>query len=227
MNDTAHAFVEKMDQMIHAPSMRGISHLAAAGVAIVGVIALIAKAPTGMQITAGVIYGLGMALLLTVSGVYHRFKINPRIGPFLRRLDHSMIFVFIASTYTPFLMLALDGGWRIATMVLVWVLCTAGVAVRMAIPHVHRLVLVGMLMGVGWLAVPLIPAMLDALDTRSFVLIAVGGALYTIGAIVYATQRPRLVPNHFGFHELFHLFVVAGAVCHFAAIWPLLTAPVA
>jgi hemolysin III len=214
---------EQVDHIIHAPSLRGLSHLAAAGVAIVGAVVLAINAPTGVQMAAGVIYGIGLTLALVTSGIYHRLKIDPRLGPFLRKLDHSMIFVFVGATYTPFLLLALDNGWRVATMVGVWILATAGVAIRMSVKRVPRLLLVGMLAGMGWAAVPLIPTMLEKLSMTSFVLVAVGGGLYTVGAIVYATRWPRLSARHFGFHELFHLFVVGAAVCHFAAIWPLVT----
>ena len=214
---------DRIDAVVHAPSLRGVSHLLACGVAIVGAVYLAIQAAGTMQLAAAIIYGTGLALALGVSGVYHRLRLRPRLGPALRTLDHSMIFVFTATTYTPFLLLADVGGWRVGTMILIWSMALVGIITRLLWTTVPRWVMVCMYISLGWLAVVLMPALRTHLDPTVFVLIVTGGVLYSLGALVYLLQRPNPFPRVFGFHEIFHVFVVAAAACHFAAVWPLVT----
>lgn len=205
------------------PLLKGISHLVACIAAVFGCVVLAAHAGHPLQLTASLIYGIGLSLALGTSAMYHRVKWKSRAHRLMRKLDHSMIFILIASSYTPFVLLALDGSWRVASIVSVWVLCTSAIIMRMAIRNLPRVVMAILGLGLGGGAIILFPALHHHIPPSSLTLLAVGGGLYIMGAIVYIFKRPNPFPRVFGFHEVFHAFVVAAAVCHFVAIWPLVT----
>lgn len=221
-----HEVGERIEAMVHAPTLRGVSHLLAAVAAVVGAVMLVLQAAGQAQLAASVVYGSGLALALGTSGVYHRMRTRPRAARILRTLDHSMIFVLVASSYTPFLLIAIDGGWRVALLVLVWVLASGGVILRLAVPNMPRAAMAGLYLGLGWTALAMLPKLYGSLSPGTFQLLVIGGVLYTLGALVYIVRRPDPLPRTFGFHEVFHVFVVAAAACHYAAVWPLVTAPV-
>ena len=136
----------------------------------------------------------------------------------LRKIDHAAIYVLIAGSYTPVLFIALDGAWRIATLAAIWAVAVAGVVVTMWFVHAPRWLSAAVYIAMGWFAV--VPAfkLVRVLPVVVTVLIALGGLLYTLGAVVYATRKLDVLPRRFGFHEVFHLFVLAGAVAQFVAI---------
>jgi hemolysin III len=166
-----------------------------------------------------VIYGTGLILAFGVSGIYHRLRIKPRLAGALRRLDHSTIFIMVGTSYTPFLLLGLDGETRVALMIAVWSLCALGIVARLSISSIPRWVMAASYTALGGAAIFLIPVLSSVLSGNVLTLVAVGGALYATGAVVYVAQRPDPFPNGFGFHEVFHMFIIGGAVCHYAAIW--------
>ena len=200
------------------PRLRGLLHAHAAWVAGVAAIVLIALAPTGGARLAALVYGAGMIALFTVSALYHRWPGDPRWKPWLRRLDHSTIFIFIAASYTPVTALVLDGSLRTAVLISVWAGAAAGVALSLAGITAPRIVAAACYLALGWVAVVALPELYRKIGVAPFALLIAGGLLYTLGAAVYAIRRPNLWPRTFGFHEVFHALVIAAALVQFIAI---------
>jgi hemolysin III len=167
---------------------------------------------------AAAVYGGGLCALFGGSALYHRWHGNARWRPLLRRVDHSTIFVFIAASYTPPALLVLDGALRWIVLATVWAGALAGVAFSVAWIGAPRGLVAGCYLALGWVAVVAAPQLVDRLSVAPLALLAAGGVLYTVGALVYAVRRPDPWPRVFGFHELFHAFVVAAAAAQFAAI---------
>jgi hemolysin III len=200
------------------PRLRGLLHAHAAWVAVAASIVLIALAPTADARIAALVYGAGLVALFSASALYHRWWGDPRYKPWLRRLDHSTIFVFIAASYTPVGLLVLDGTMKTVVLVSVWAGAAAGVAMSLAWINAPRTLQAACYVALGWVAVVALPQLADRVGVAPFVLLAVGGALYSVGAAVYALQRPNLWPRTFGFHEVFHALVIAAAALHFVAM---------
>ena len=200
------------------PRLRGLLHAHATWVAAVAAIVLIAIAPTAAARWAAVIYGAAMIALFGFSALYHRWHGNPRWKPWLRRMDHATIFVFIAASYTPVALLVLEPPMRTIVLVSVWAGAALGVALSLAWISAPRLLSAVTYLAVGWVAVIALPELLDRVGAAPLVLLVAGGALYSAGAIVYAIRKPNLWPRTFGFHEVFHALVIAAAAAHFIAM---------
>jgi len=136
----------------------------------------------------------------------------------MQRLDHSMIYVLIAGTYTPFALLVLDGTWSVALLVAVWVGAVAGIVMRVFELPGHRVACSTLYLVLGWLVVLDLPALVRGLSPAELVLVVAGGVLYTLGSIVLLTRRPDPDPEGFGYHEVWHAMMVAAATCHYVAI---------
>jgi len=165
------------------------------------------------------VFGASMIALYTSSATYHMGEWKGRIYRVFRRLDHAMIFVLIAGTYTPFCFNLLEGTERLVTLVLVWGLAILGVGIKFFFPFIPRWVSVALYMATGWLAVLKAHDFSKVLALGGVLLVMAGGVAYTVGAIVYARQRPNPCPRIFGYHEVFHLFVIAGTLTHFLAVY--------
>jgi hemolysin III len=200
------------------PYLRGILHAYAFYFALAAAIVLVAIAPNAEARVASAIYGFGLSALFAVSGLYHRWRWDMRWRPLLRRMDHSTIFLFIASSCTPVAWLVLDGGLRTAALIAVWAGAAGGIAMSVAWITAPRVLVALSYLVVGWAGVIGVPQIVDRLPAAPLVLLAVGGLLYTVGAVVYALKRPNPWPSTFGFHEIFHALVVAAAVTHFVAM---------
>jgi hemolysin III len=200
------------------PLLRGVVHAYAFWAALAATAALVAFAAPGMPRFSAVVYGAGLCALFAGSALYHRWRWDARWRPLLRRIDHSTIFVFIAATYTPVGLLELSGWERPAVLGCVWAGAALGVLVSVVWIQAPRSLTAGLYVLLGWLAVVAAPQLAQALPVAPLVLIVAGGVLYTIGAVVYALRRPDPWPATFGFHEIFHTFVVGAAVAHFVAI---------
>jgi hemolysin III len=197
------------------PLLRGVSHEIAAGVALAGLVALVLLAPGPRARVGALVYGLSLVALFSVSALYHRPTWSPRALLWMRRLDHSAIFLLIAGTFTPLCLLLGDS--RAHTMLaVVWAGAGLGVLRALVWPRAPRLVATALYLVLGWAATPLVPAMYRALGAGSLALLAAGGLLYSAGAVIYATRRPDPFPKVFGYHEIFHALVVAAAGLHFA-----------
>jgi hemolysin III len=206
------------DDLELRPLLRGISHAVTFWFAVAAAIALAALAPSTEARAAATIYGVGLAALFGASAAYHRWRWSPRWRPLLRRIDHSAIFVFIAASYTPVALLVLHGPLRLVILVVAWAGALAGVIVSVAWITAPRVLTAGCYLALGWVAVITLPQLVDRLSVAPLVLLAVGGALYSVGAAVYAARRPDPWPRVFGFHEVFHALVIAAAVVHFVAM---------
>ncbi len=202
------------------PLLRGWFHAGAAVAAVVltGALAWASRAD-GPRLLSMVVFGLSMIELYTVSAVYHIGSWAPRPHRVLRSLDHANIFLLIAGTYTPLCFNVLAGPLRVAILALIWILALAGVILSVVTTRLPRWVGTGLYIGMGWVAVLALPAFLAVLPWPPIALLAVGGALYTAGAVVYARQRPNPFPRVLGFHEVFHLFVIAGGAVLALVIW--------
>jgi hemolysin III len=200
------------------PRLRGVTHAWALWFALVAGSVLALYAPTGLARAAAVVYGAAMCALFAVSGLYHRWRWNPRWRPLLRRIDHSTIFVFIAASYTPVALLVLSGTVQVVVLASVWAGALAGVAMSVAWITAPRVLVAASYLALGWVAVVAMPQLARTLGVAPLVLFAVGGLLYTLGAVVYALRRPNPWPRTFGFHEIFHALVIAAATVHFVAM---------
>jgi hemolysin III len=195
-----------------------VTHVYAFYCATVAAALLIVLAPGGVARGAGAVYGLGLCALFGGSALYHRWRWNPRWRPILQRIDHSTIFVFIAASYTPVCLLVLSGTVRWVVLGTVWAGALGGVALSLAWITAPRVLASACYVALGWVAIIAFPQLVSSLPAVPLVLIATGGVLYTIGAVVFAFQRPNPWPHVFGFHEIFHAFVVLAATAHFVAL---------
>ncbi|MGH3466827.1 MAG: PAQR family membrane homeostasis protein TrhA [Thermocrispum sp.] len=205
------------------PRLRGHIHSWSFLVTMVAGAALIALAATtvsGLAALTASVYVATVLGMFGVSALYHR-KVwaNYQVYTWMKRLDHSMIFLFIAGTYTPFTLLAMPQptGWIVFGVV--WGGAISGVVLKLFWPAAPRWLGVLVYNLVGWVAVFVLPELLDNVGVAALVLLLVGGALYTTGAVMYAMRKPTLWPKVFGYHEMFHAFVAAAALCHMIAIW--------
>lgn len=199
------------------PQLRGWFHLVAAVLAVVVAPVMIALAPDGTRALAA-LYALGVVAVLGVSGFYHRVFWSTRLRSFMRSLDHSMIFVFIAATYTPMSVATLDGDALVAILGVVWGGAAVGIVMRLTWPQAPTWLVAVPYLVVGWAIIPVLDRVLDGLGPGGFSLLMTGGALYTLGAGVYALGRPDPWPARFGFHEVFHVLVLAAIATHYVAV---------
>jgi hemolysin III len=166
----------------------------------------------------GAIYATALAGMFGASALYHRVSWRPALLPWFRRLDHSMIFVLIAGTSTPVTVLALEGVLPVVVLAIVWGGALAGVLLKLVWLGAPRRLMAAVYVVLGWVGILLLPETVVSVGVVPAVLFAAGGALYTAGAVVYMRERPNPRPAVFGFHELFHVFVIAAALAHFIAI---------
>jgi hemolysin III len=200
------------------PLLRGVFHLGAAFAAVAGIVVLVLLADSAAAYVGGAVFASCLVLLYTTSAAYHRVTWSPRLRGLMKRLDHSTIFLLIAGTYTPFCLTVLNTAWGISMLAVVWALAGAGVILKLVWPGGPRWLSVGLYVSVGWLALVAVTELLDWFTLLPLALLAVGGVMYTIGGIVYAIRRPDPFPRVFGYHEVFHLFVVAGSALHFLLV---------
>jgi hemolysin III len=196
------------------PLLRGVSHEVAAVVAAAGGVALYLLAPGPRARLAALVYGACLVSLFAASALYHRPNWSPRPYRWMRRIDHAAIFLLIAGTYTPLCLLLGDGRARL-TLALVWGAALLGIALTLGWPTAPKPLRTAIYVALGWASLPLVPALASVLGARALVLLAAGGALYTVGAVIYATRRPDPFPRVFGYHEVFHALVIAAAALHF------------
>ena len=192
------------------------SHLLGVILAIPGLIWLILQSNGELFRTVGFsIYGMSLVLLYSASTLYHWLPLSPRREDLLRRFDHVAIYVLIAGSYTPVCLVTLRGGWGWSLFGTVWGLAVVGAVTKLFFRHLPRWTTAGLYLGMGWLAVVAVVPLVRAVPPADLAWLAAGGAFYTIGAVVYGAKRPDPLPNVFGFHDIFHLFVLAGSGAHF------------
>jgi hemolysin III len=177
---------------------------------------LIAGSPRA--VVGGAIFATSLILLYFTSGVYHSIAWGPRMRAVLRRLDHSMIFVLIAGTYTPFCLLLATDAWRITTLTVVWSVAASGILLKLIWPGAPRWLGVGLYAAAGWMGVLAALPVADWFSLVPLVLVLLGGILYSAGGMIYALRRPDPFPRICGYHEVFHLFVIAGSALHYTLV---------
>ena len=211
---------------INKDPISAYTHFAGFAVGIVGLVALLVLVAGDAPKTVGMaLFGGSLVLLFGTSGTYHFFDLGAQGNIWMRRLDHCAIFLFIAGSYYPPLIHALDGAWRISMMAVMGGIAVAGVGFKLLWITAPRWLTAGLYLAMGWVVV--IPGYLvvQALPVAALVWLAVGGLSYSVGAVIYATKRPDPWPATFGFHEIFHLFVLAGAGSHFIGMLALVDLP--
>ena len=200
------------------PRLRGWIHLGTFPVVLAAGIVLVVLAPGGSPRVSSAIFAVTAALLFGTSALYHRGTWSPRWSGILKRLDHSNIFLIIAGTYTPLAVALLPESRGRSLLWIVWVGAILGVMFRVFWVGAPRWLYTPVYIALGWVAIFYLPDFVHHGGPGVVALIAVGGGLYTLGALVYATKRPNPSPRWFGFHEIFHVFTVAAFVVHYVAV---------
>ncbi|MDG4794819.1 hemolysin III family protein [Micromonospora sp. WMMD1082] len=207
---------------IGKPRMRGWLHTYAFFVALVcGIVlcSIAAARPGWTPLIACAVYSLTVCGLFGTSALYHRRVWSTRGFQVMRRMDHSMIFLFIAGTYTPFCLLLLETRAAVIMLSVVWGGALAGVALKLIWPHASRWISAPLYLALGWVSVAMLPDILHYGGVSALVLLSVGGGIYTVGAVFYTLRRPNPWPTVFGHHEFFHACTLVAAICHHVAIY--------
>jgi hemolysin III len=201
------------------PRLRGVSHQWAFFVSVATGVALVLAAPNGRATAAVSIYAFSVAGLFGASALYHRINWSTTgARRWMRRLDHSMIFLLIAGTYTPFAVLVLNGPLATAILIVVWAAALGGIVLKLAWIDAPKWLVALIYVAIGWVALAAFPQLLDKLGVTATAMVAAGGLLYTVGAVVYARKRPDPSPTVFGYHEIFHALVILAAALQYAVV---------
>jgi hemolysin III len=199
------------------PLLRGVSHEIAAFVAAPASLVLVTTAKSGSAEAGAIVYGASLFTLFAVSATFHRRFWTPAARAVIGRIDHSAIFLLIAGTYTPFCLL-LGPGRGHALLATVWIGAGLGIVLAVTWLRAPKPLMAAVYVLLGWIIVPVVPALRASIGERALLLLVIGGLGYTAGALVYALRRPDPFPTVFGFHEIFHLLVIAAATCHFVVV---------
>ncbi|MDD4263197.1 MAG: hemolysin III family protein [Firmicutes bacterium] len=200
----------------------GLTHLVGAILSVVGLVFLLINAIPNrdpLQIISFSVFGISLILLYSTSATYHIVNASEKTVAFLRKLDHSMIYVLIAGTYTPICLTLLRGQTGYVLLSLIWAIAISGIVLQTFLIKVPRIVYTLTYIIMGWLAVFAFSPLLNAISLRALSWLIGGGVLYTIGALIYAIKRPNFIKKWLGFHEIFHIFVILGSISHFIFIF--------
>ena len=200
------------------PRLRGRIHQVAFFVSLPAGVVLILFANGPAAIAVASVYAVSLTAVFGSSAIYHRGQWTERARRWMKRVDHSMIYILIAASYTPVAALVLGGTWEVVLLSVIWAGAVVGVTMKMARPDGLSIVSAALYMVLGWLAILALPQLVREMTTAELILLLAGGLLYTAGAIVFATRRPDPSPKTFGYHEVWHSFMVAAAACHYAMI---------
>ena len=203
--------------------INGFRHLGGAILSFIGLLALIIKTTISsnsiIDVTAVIIFGISMILLYAASAIYHLVVASEKVLVFLRKLDHAMIFILIAGSYTPFCLISLknDKGWILFITISTIAIC--GVIFKMIWFNCPRWISTIIYIGMGWISVFIINPLYNSIPLGGIILLILGGILYTIGGIIYGIKPKKLKFKNFGFHEIFHIFILLGSLCHFLSVY--------
>ena len=223
VDDLPQGLADTVAELIHRPSARGWIHLCSAVIAVFGGVALVsaawlASSPTA--VVATLIYTVSIVAMFSVSAIYHRKHWHsPTAFKWMKRLDHSVIFVFIAGSYTPFALLAMPPQTGALVLTIVWSGAAAGIALKMWWPSSPRWVGIPLYLLLGYAAIWFAGTLLDGGGVIVVSLLVLGGVLYNVGALLYGFRWPNPWPHTFGYHEFFHAFTAAAAISHYVAVW--------
>lgn len=201
--------------------INALTHLFGAFLSLIGTIILLyhtSLAFSPVTLLSILVFGLSLILLYTTSGIYHLVHTTDAILLKLKKLDHSMIFILIAGSYTPFCLLALSGIWKWSIITIVWSLALIGITLKIFWIQMPRFLSTALYIGMGWIALFALKPLYASLSAGGFFFLILGGVMYTIGGVIYGTKKPNLSAE-FGFHELFHIFVMLGSFCHYWAVF--------
>lgn len=199
--------------------IRGFLHGGAALAALVGTVYLAARAwGNAIALLGALIFGFALLVMFTVSSLYHSIAWNGLWKTRLQRIDHSMIYLVVAATFTPIAIAGLDGSAVWWCLGLVWTIAVTGITLKFALPRVSTGLSVTLQLIMGWTVILWLPQIWKSLGTGAIAFIAIGGLFYTVGTVIFMTKRPRLFPRSFSYHELFHVFVVVASTFHFLAV---------
>jgi hemolysin III len=203
--------------------INGLTHLAGAILSFVGLLAMVIKASSTthstLALSAVMIFGISLILLYSASATYHMVMAKERVIAFLRRLDHSMIFILIAGTYTPYCLISLKGvtGWVLFSIVTVITIC--GVLFKLIWFNCPRWLSTTIYLAMGWMIMFVVSPLFGSINAMGVYLLLLGGLFYTIGGVIYGTKPTFLKSKYMGFHEIFHIFILLGSLAHFFSIF--------
>jgi hemolysin III len=200
------------------PRLRGVFHQWSCFVAAAAGVALVLSVHGTRARVATAIFAASVVSMFGASALYHRVTWSPARRRWMRRLDHAMIYVLIAGTYTPFCLLALDGAWRVTVLSAAWIGATVAIAIKLLWVDAPKWLSVVFAITLGWMGVVALPQFVRPIGLAGALLLVAGGLFYTVGAFVYATRKPDPRPLVFGYHEIFHVLVVAAVACQYAAV---------
>ena len=200
------------------PTLRGVIHHYAFFVSLIAGVVLALRAGTRTAFVGVAIYAFSLSALLGVSALYHRITWTPEVRRWMGRLDHSMINVLIAGTYTPFGLLAVSGAFASTLLTIIWSGAAANIVMHLVWLDAPKWLSAALYVALGWVGVAAMPTMVGTSGWTPTLLLLGGGIFYSLGALVYARRRPDPVPTVFGYHEVFHALVVLGAGLHWAAV---------
>jgi hemolysin III len=199
--------------------VNGLMHLGAAIAAAFGLVVLLVIGRDSLAKQASLlVYGAALILMFSASAAYHLIRTKPPATQVLRKLDHSAIYLLIAGTYTPICIHYFTGFWRWGVLAIIWFMAIAGIAVKMFVIRAPRWASAAVYLVMGWLCLMGTRVMLATMPMSSLAWLLLGGILFSVGALVYVTKRPDFYPGVFGFHEVWHIFVILGCLCHFIVV---------
>ena len=205
------------------PKLRGIPHVLGAVIAIPAAMWLYAQANSGIPKICAIVYGTGIFSMLALSATYHTPMWSLEARARWRLVDHAMIFIQVGVSYTPICLLSLPHELGYPLLAVAWAMSLLGFFWTILSGGTHRRIRTAMYWICGWIILPVLPRVYDGMDRFSFQWLLFGGVIFCLGSLIYVTKKPNLVPGVFGYHELFHCFVVAGFACHFTMVWHLVT----
>lgn len=211
-----------MNRYIREP-MNSWTHLIGAVLAFLGLLAMVIKTLTtsgrGLEVFSVIVFGVSMVLLYAASATYHMVKANESVIARLRKLDHSMIFVLIAGTYTPYCLITLNGpvGWTLFTIIAIT--AVSGVVFKLTWFKCPRWLSTALYIIMGWIIMFAVSPLASNMETRGLLYLIIGGIIYTLGGVIYATKPKWLESKYLGFHEVFHIFILLGSLTHFISVY--------
>jgi hemolysin III len=207
-----------MQKFLREP-VSALTHLIAAAAALLGTLAMLWLGwGDWKKKIALLIYGLSMTLMFLSSGIYHMALSEPAVIQRLRKMDHSAIYLLIAGSYTPICLYFFEDFWRWGLLGIIWTMALAGVIVKLFVINAPRWITAGIYLLMGWLSAMAIQEMLRTMPGAALAWLVAGGLFYTFGALIYILKKPDFLPGRFGFHEIWHIFVILGAFSHFVVI---------
>lgn len=199
--------------------INGLTHLSAALIAAIAVVVLmLAARGGGLKRASLLVYGVSLIMMFAASAAYHSIKARPEVILKLRKADHAAIYFLIAGTYTPICLHFFTGFWRWGLLGIIWSMALIGIGAKLFTVDAPRWLTAGAYLVMSWLSIAAIQQMLLTTPLGAMIWLLVGGIFFTVGAVIYITKRPDFFPGVFGFHEIWHIFVILGAFSHFVAV---------